>query len=369
MTVNKDHTKHPVGNLLAWRRRRTMNKLHTYLALLVISAFLLPACSAFTTDAPDCKKAEVFCVGLVTEIGKISDKSINQSAWEGVLQAKNDLGAVVDYIETTDTKDYEKNITTFAEAGYDVIVTVGFGQGQVTAKVAATYPTLKFIGADQYQDPGLPSPANLTSLAFHEDRAGFLAGALAASMTKTKKLGAVCATDANPAVWRYCEGFKAGSAYINPEMEVTLVYHNDAPSGKAFTDPEWGAGSASTLIKNGVDVVFGVGEKTGSGAVIAAAQMGMYAIGADDDQYNALPEAQNMLLSSAIKLIASGVFDLIKLIREDKFPGSNYYGSVTYAPFHDLDKAVPVDVKDAMIKIAQGLADGTIKTNVENVKP
>src|SRR5262249_47655618 len=77
------------------------------------------------TDA-DCAKPEVLCVGLVTDVGQVDDKSFNQSAWEGVQQAQKELGAVVNYVETKDAKDYGSNIELFAEKNYDIIVTVGF---------------------------------------------------------------------------------------------------------------------------------------------------------------------------------------------------------------------------------------------------
>lgn len=346
-----------------------MNKFYSGFVFLLMAAMLLPACGTVATDTPDCKKIEVFCVGLVTEVGGIDDKSINEAAWKGVQQAKTELRANIEYIETTDSRDYEKNISTLGESGYDVIVSIGFNQGQVTAKVAAAYPDIKFIGVDQFQDSNTPGPANLTSLTFREDHAGFLVGALAAQMTRTKKLGAVCGTDAFPPIWRYCEGFEAGARYIDPVMDVSVAYHNDVSFAKTFADPEWGASTASVMIGNGVDVVFGAGEMTGKGAVIAAAQMGVYAIGVADDQYYILPEAQKMLLSSAVKLITPGVFELIKLARDYKIPGGNYYGSVGYASFHDLQNAVPEEVKTRMEKIARDLVDGTLKTNVQFVKP
>ena len=61
----------------------------------------------------------------------MDDKSFNQSAWEGVQRAQRELGAEVKFIETTDPKDYAKNIDQFAQDNYDVIVTVGFAIGQV----------------------------------------------------------------------------------------------------------------------------------------------------------------------------------------------------------------------------------------------
>ena len=348
-----------------------MKKFYTVFALVLVASMLLSACGgAASGGAPDCKSADVFCVGVVTDVGKIDDKSFNQSAWEGVKQAEKDLGAKVQYIETTDAKDYDKNINTFGDAGYDVVVTIGFALGESTAKAAAAYPTTKFIGVDQTLDTTKTVPANLVGLIFPEDQAGYLVGALAAQMTKTKKLGAICGTDAVPAVWRYGEGYKAGAASIDPSIEVNVVYHNDVGFDKTFSDPEWGATTANAMIDKGVDVVFGAGGKTGNGAVTAAAQKGVYAIGVDADQYLTLPEAQKMLLSSAMKLITPGVFDLVKMVKDGKFPGgTNFVGTAGYAPYHDLDSAVPAAVKTKMEAIAKGLIDGSIKTGVPQAKP
>ncbi|HEY3109451.1 MAG TPA: BMP family ABC transporter substrate-binding protein, partial [Chloroflexota bacterium] len=91
-------------------------------------------------------------VGLVTDVGKIDDKSFNQSAWEGVQRTQKELGAQIKFIETTDPKDYAKNIDQFGQDNYDVIVTVGFAIGQATVDAAKKYPKIKFIGVDQFQE-------------------------------------------------------------------------------------------------------------------------------------------------------------------------------------------------------------------------
>jgi basic membrane protein A len=103
---------------------------------------------------------------------------------------------------------------------------------------------------------------NVAGLAFPEDK-GFLVGALAAMMSKTNKIGAVCATDEVPPVWRLGEGYKAGAAYadeLNDTLtEVFVIYHSDVGFDTTFTDPEWGAATANAMIEQGVDVVFGCG--------------------------------------------------------------------------------------------------------------
>ncbi len=344
-----------------------MKKLYVLLAVLLVAAMILPACAPAT---PDCKDEKTFCVGLVTDVGKINDKSFNQSAWEGVQKAEKELGAVVQYIETADAKDYDKNIATFADEGYDVIVTVGFGMGEATVKAAGTYPNVKFIGVDQFQSADTPGVVGLN---FPEDNAGFLVGALAAMMSQSHKIGAVCGTDAVPPVWRFGEGYKAGAAYADgmkgTTTEVFVVYHSDVGFDKTFVDPEWGAATAKSMMDQGADAIFGCGGITGNGAITAAAQAGAYAIGVDTDQYLTLPEAAPRMLSSAMKLITPGVFDLVKMAKDGKFPVGNYFGAAGYAPYHDLDGSVPADVKSEMEKINAGLLDGSIKTNVPPVKP
>jgi basic membrane protein A len=353
-------------------------KLYPILAILLLGALLLGACAspaAAPTQAPaetqapaptqasagqgDCKSADVFCIGLVTDVGQVDDKSFNQSAWEGVQKAGTDLGAQVKYIETKDAKDYGTNIELFANQGYDIIVTVGFALGQATLDEAAKYPDIKFIGVDQFQSDTKP---NVTGLVFHEDQSGYLAGALAAQMTKSGTIAAVLGTNLVPPVVAYKEGYEAGAKAIKPDIKVISTYH---PGGLdvAFTDPEWGATTAKQAIDQGADVVFGAGGKTGNGALIeVAGHPGLYCIGVDSDQWETVPEAHPCLISSAMKLITPGVVDLVTAAKNGKFPGGNYYGAAGIAPYHDFESKIPQEVKDKIDQIASGLKDGSITT-------
>jgi basic membrane protein A len=355
-----------------------MKKLYVLVTALVLAAMLMPAC---TPTAPDCTKPDVFCVGMVTDVGKIDDKSFNQSAWTGLQQTKTDgVADWVQYIETTDAKDYAKNIATFADAGYDVIVSVGFNLTEATYAAAVAYPDIYFIGVDQdqfawmFDDDPSTDVTNLAGLIFPEDQSGFLAGALAAMMSETGKVGSVLGTDAVPPVWRYGEGFRAGAQYIDPAVEVYVVYHSDVGFDKTFTDPEWGASTAGTMIDNGADVIFGAGGKTGNGAVTGAAASGAYVIGVDDDQYYTLPEAASRMLTSAMKLITPGVADLIAKAKDAQnggaaFPAGNVTGDVGLAPYHDTEDIIPAEVKTRMDEITSMLKSGELTTGVTPMKP
>ena len=98
-----------------------MSRKNLFIFLLVAAAALvLGACQP--AGEADCSSDDVLCVGLVTDVGEVDDKSFNQSSWEGVLQAQQELGVEAKAIETVDTKDYAQNIGQFISEGYDVIV-------------------------------------------------------------------------------------------------------------------------------------------------------------------------------------------------------------------------------------------------------
>jgi len=337
-----------------------MNKKWSLLlAVVMIASLILSACGGEATEA-DCAKEDVLCVGLVTDVGEVDDKSFNQSAWEGVQQASDELGAIVNYVETKDAKDYMANMQLFIDKDYDVLVTVGFAMGTATAEAAAANPDVLFIGVDQGQwGDVLP---NLVGLIFHEDQSGYLAGVLAAKMTQTNTIAAVLGTDLIPPVVAFKEGYEAGARSVNPDINIISTYH---PGGLdvAFTDPEWGATTAAQAVANGADVVFGAGGKTGNGALIeVAGTPGLYCIGVDSDQWETVPEAHACLISSAMKLITPAVFELIKLAQEGNMPSGNYFGAAGLAPYHDFDSAIPQDVKDLIDETSAGLLDGSIST-------
>ena len=338
--------------------------------LLLLLGMVLVACGGGDAEPaaePDCSSEEVLCVGLVTDVGEIDDKSFNQSAWEGAQRAEAELGAQVDFIETKDAKDYGANIGLFAENGYDIIVTVGFGMGEATAIAATEYPDIDFIGVDQFQawmfdDDTANDFTNLTGLIFPEDKSGFMAGALAGMLTKSGTIAAVLGTDLVPPVVAFKEGYEAGALYVKPDVNFISTYH---PGGMdvAFTDPEWGASTAKQAIDQGADVIFGAGGKTGNGALIeVAGNEGLFCIGVDTDQWETVPEAHPCLVSSAMKLITPGVFDLIKASTDGAFPAGNFLGEVGLAPFHDLDGQVSGEIKAKLEEIDAGLRDGSIET-------
>lgn len=338
------------------------------IALAAVAAIALAACStdSGTPSATDdnCASAEQLCIGLVTDTGKVDDKSFNQSAWEGAQAAADELGGFAKYIETIDSKDYAANIKQFTDKSYDVVVTVGFLMAEATVTAAKANANTLFIGVDQ--DQWAETVPNLAGLVFPEDQAGYAAGYLAGLMTQTGKLGQVLGLEIPP-VQKFAMGFEAGALAANPAVTVTTVYHPAADNG--FNDPEWGAAEAQKQLAQGADIIFGAGGNTGNGALAEIAKTegagtSIFCVGVDTDQWNTLPAAQPCLVTSAMKLITVGVTDLIRQASEGTMAGGNFYGGTGLADYHDFATVVSQDIQDKVAAVVAGLADGSIETGV-----
>jgi basic membrane protein A len=345
-----------------------LKKVSTFMAFVLILSMVLSAC------APQAASTKLK-IGLVTDTGGVNDKSFNQSAWDGVQQAMKDTGVDAKYIESKQPTDYDKNIDQFATENYDVIITVGFLMGDATAAKAKQYPKIKFAIIDNayyptqgsaacnetvkdcYADGGL---TNVTSLMFQEDEVGFLAGVVAAGISKTGTICTVSGMEIPPVV-RYVVGYQNGAKWVNPNIKTLNVY---IPS---FTDPAKGKETAVSMISQGCDVVFGVGGNTGNGGLLAAKEAGLAAIGVDVDQYNTYPEVKDALVTSAMKNVNVAVDDYIKSVvaKTDKagvVTANIKNGGVGLAPYHDWDSKVPQSVKDKVKEATDALKAGTLTT-------
>jgi len=300
-------------------------------------------------------------LGLVTDVGRVDDRSFNQSSWEGLQATGKKLNLPTEYIETANASDYANNINQLLTNGDNVIVTVGFNLADATVKAAKSNPNVLFIGVDEFQSDTLP---NLAGIVFPEDQSGFLAGVLAARMSKSGKIAGVYGTDQVPAVVRFKEGFENGAKYANKNIVTQSTFYPGDIS-KAFNSPEWGATTAGQAIDQGADVVFAAGGGTGNGALEytashTTAAKPLYCIGVDTDQWLTLPDTHPCLISSAQKLIPPAIDVLVSEAVAGMFKGGNFTGTVGLAPFHDFSTVIPQTVQDELTKLAGQLTSGTL---------
>lgn len=304
---------------------------------------------------------------MVSDVGGIDDASFNQNTWEGLQRAQQELGVQAQFIESQAQADYEKNITEFAEQDYDLIITVGFLLGDATAKMAQQYPDINFAIVDYAYDPPIP---NVAGIVFNTDEAAFPIGYLAAAWADMKdpadpQVGYVAGMKIPP-VEIFIVAYENGVKYYNEKkgknVQVKGVYVGD------FEAPDQGKIQGNSLIDEGVDVIFGVGGKTGNGGLAAAKERGKWGIGVDVDQYYTLPNEKDILISSCMKRLDNAVYSVVEALLKGQFPGGSVYvgtlanGGVGMAPYHDFEDEIPDELKQEIEAIKQGIIDGTIKT-------
>ena len=330
-------------------------------SILILAIVLsgIPACM----QSSDCFSEKVFCTALVTDTLGIQDHGANQDTWAGMEDAKaNGHADQIEYIESVDTRDYEKNISYFAERGFDVIFTTGVGLRDETLRSADRYADSVFVGMNQPQEETRP---NLIPVTFAEDQMGFLAGALAARITKTQIVGAVCETSGIDSMWRYCEGFRAGVKYADKNIKAQVIYNENGDSEKLFIDETWGFETGQTLIQRGADVIFAAGGATGQSALRAAVEADMHAIGTERDQAEFLGNSSSSVVTSVLGSNSFEAHNMIRLLREGKI-NELRPGQIKYIP---LDQKFPQSLAQELDALLLALLNGEIMTNVTISKP
>jgi len=365
-------------------------KLFSLLAILVVASMILAACAPAATQAtpehlplvtapPVETAAPAFRVGFVTDTGGIDDQSFNTTQWKGVQRAQTELGVAAQFIQSDEATQYEPNLTEFASQGYDLVIAAGFFLGGDLAKVAAQYPDVKFSIVDYaYPDPfGVPEGVvgnkecipNVQGQVFKTDQAAYLAGYLAAGMTKTGKLGYFGGAKI-PTVTYFGVGFQKGMELYNEVhgTNVELIGWDNATGEGLFTgdfsDLTKGKEATESLFDEGVDIFIPVGGLIGTPGFDVARERGGYGIWVDTDGYASLQGVQDVILTSVMKNMDNSVYAVIKDTKEGKFNGCGVYvgdmanGGVGIAPYHDLDSAVPAELKaeveDLKAKIISG---------------
>ena len=209
---------------------------------------------------------------------------------------------------------------------------------------------------------------NLQGINWREQQPGYLAGIVAASVSKTGHIAAVGGTAVIPAVVNYIEGYANGAKSINPDSVVTVTYVSGAPDAAAFNDPAGGQAIAQQLLAQDpdIDVMFQVAGKTGNGVLQAACDASIYGIGVDVDQFLSTPETAACTIVSAEKKLTKNVADAIGRIAAGTDQGGILRlaidtEDVGLSPFHDFKKLISDETRDALAAAKAALADGSLQ--------
>ncbi len=291
-------------------------------------------------------------VALMLARGGLGDKAFNDSANAGLQKAAQELGVEVqtfDYQQDT----VEANVRKAAQDGYTLIIGLGSENSQAIAKVAAEFPDVKFAIIDATAEG-----ANVTSVTFSELEGDFLAGALAALMSKNGKVGYLGGADVL-VIRRIQFGFEQGVKYVNPDAEIVVQYIGGVDDFSGFAKPDEANKITAQMYADGVDVVYAAAGGSTLGAIDAAKAAGMPIVTTGSDQRYIAPE---VVATSRTKNMDQAVFDLIQRFTQNKLESGNIQldyksGGIGIAP---LAGFVPDSVSEAFASIQADLESGKI---------
>ncbi|MCZ2258766.1 BMP family lipoprotein [Sporosarcina sp. G11-34] len=343
------------------------------LSMLLAAGTILGACGTDKekdakkdgTTAPSESTEKAFSVAMITDTGGVDDKSFNQSAWKGIVDygEKNNLkkgDGGYDYLQSTDASEYEANLNRLVRRDFDLVYGVGFLLKDALETIASQHKDNMFGLVDEESDV-----ANIASIMFKEQEGAFLAGAVAALMTKSDKVGFVGGMEF-PVIERFHAGFVAGAKTVNPDIVVDVQYTGD------FDKAELGKAAANRMYTSGVDIIFHAAGGAGNGVFAEAKERKavdpdayVWVIGVDSDQYEEGKVGDaNITLTSMLKRVDLAVMKTAELAAKGEFPGGEItrYGLADGAiALADSRGAIPQEVLDKVDEFAKEIAEGKIE--------
>ena len=317
---------------------------------MILSAFALTGCSK------DNGEGEELTVSIVVS-SAFGDKSFNDSAKEGADKLAQDYGVKIKTIECQE-ENFKQYMVQAAEES-DIVVPVGW-QFYEIPEVAKEYPDTKFIWVDNEAE-GIADLPNVLCITYAQNEGSFLAGYIAAKMSKSGVVGAV-GGEQNTTIDDFIVGYRQGALYANPDIKVVTNYAN------TYEDPAKGKECALALHNQGADVIFQIAGNTGNGVFAAAQEAGFYVIGVDQDQKISAPEYDKQIICSMKKEVGLSIYDTIKtFIEEEKWEGARVwtadmatgYVSIAYGN-EDSEQQISDAIKSEVEEIAGKIVSGDI---------
>lgn len=321
------------------------------------------------TEEPEVEETEVEETEVAEEppkialvpAGRVGKEGFMFLSGQGYKRAAADFGFEERILESEVAEEWERNVRTASQDGYELVVGVGNTMSDAIVNVAPDFPDIWYALVD-----GNPGLDNTVGLIAQEQEGSFLAGALAAMMTtetdleninEDKVIGFVGGMEV-PSVVRWFSGFQQGAAYIDPEVQVQISYVG------SFNDPAKSKELALAMFnEQGVDIIMSVAGSPGDvGVFEAVEETGFYGIGADVDWDDQVP---GQILTSVLKKTDVAVYDVIERYIEGNFEAGEFqYGVATgvmdITDMENMGDSIPQSVRDKIDEIKAGITSGEI---------
>lgn len=294
---------------------------------------------------------DAFRVALLTP-GSISDQSWNSGAYAGLLRIRDSLGAVISHIETRTPAEFEENFRQYGAQGFDLVIGHGFEFQDAASRVGPDYPNTVYVTSS-----GNRVGANVAPMVFGFQDASYLAGVLAAHLSRTGVLGVIGGQEMPP-VRNSFEAFEVGARSVRPDVRVLTSYIGN------WDDASAGREQALAQIGRGADIIFQNADAAGLGVFQAARQSrGVLAFGANSDQNHVAPD---VIIGSVVIDLPHAFLEVARQVRDGHFePRMLHLGTkedvVRLVLNPDLAHRITPDVRAALDSVERGIAAQRIR--------
>ena len=323
------------------------------------------AALAFTGCAPAAPSVD-FKACAVSDEGSWNDKSFNESVYDALVQAKDEIGVEIADAESNSAEDFGPNLQAMVDAACDVTFAVGFNLVAAVNEAAKANPDMHFVTIDGWSEGN----ANLKPVGYAMEQSSYLAGYAAAAYSTTKVIGTYGGMQID-AVTAFMDGFYYGAKAYEKETGTAVTVLGWDPVAKAGDfmgdfAPNSGVSKtiAATQIEAGADVIFPVGgDQFGavSEAISESGKPGVM-IGVDKNIAVTSPEYADMVLTSVEKRMTAATFDIIKeLSGGAEFSGDAYVGTLENDGTGLSDSSLISDeLWTKLDELKAGIIDGSI---------
>ncbi|MEY3663450.1 MAG: hypothetical protein RLZZ576_297 [Actinomycetota bacterium] len=329
------------------------------LSIAAVSALAFTGCAP-ATPSVDYKAC------AVSDEGSWNDKSFNESVYDGLTKAKDELGVEIADAESNSAEDFGPNLQAMVDAACDVTFAVGFNLVAAVNEAAKANPEMHFVTIDGWSEGN----ANLKPVGYAMEQSSYLAGYAAAAYSTTKVIGTYGGMQID-AVTAFMDGFYYGAKAYEKETGTAVTVLGWDPVAKAGDfmgdfAPNSGVSKtiAATQIEAGADVIFPVGgDQFGavSEAISESGKPGVM-IGVDKNIAVTSPEYADIVLTSVEKRMTAATFDIIKeLSGGAEFSGDAYVGTLENDGTGLSDSSLISDeLWTKLDELKAGIIDGSI---------
>ena len=201
----------------------------------------------------------------ITRMGIVApDKRTNlgwdQQGVDGAQAAADSIGATLDIADGVGYVDFAPIFNQMKDDGAQFIIAQASGYGEAGSQFAAETGIPVIV----YDAPDATAPGLVADVLTNAGPGAYLAGVVAATMSKTGTLGMVISAD-TPSWHKANGGFVAGAKSVNPDIKFLL-----AQTGQdAYGDAALGKSTTEQVIAGGADIVFGQGDGASFGMLQA----------------------------------------------------------------------------------------------------